>query len=390
MEKEDDRLGVNIYRDGLKIYTTLDTRLQTIAEKALMDAIKRNQEKLNQRLFNDQEEFSKLAYLSIFSEDTVKMMMQGDSTLYKDLRNKLLVQGAFVALDPDNGYPVSKQLLNQPLVLRVLNAAGEWEKWMPRNYDGTTSGLTTLREGIRKSINLVAVRVVKELVPAGEVRSMAKRMGITTDIRAVDAIALGTSEVYLIDVVNAYSAFANKGVLSQPFGITKVEDRYGNIIKEYEPIREEVLREESAYVMASMLQTVMDAGTGGSARWRHNFYHPAGGKTGTTQNWTDAWFVGFSKQLAAGVWIGVDDPVVSLGTSQDGSRAALPAWAKFMAGAHDTLRLKRQKFDRPDKVIDVGICAITKDLPTNLCEVETEIFIKDTEPTRICKVHRRN
>ena len=153
---------------------------------------------------------------------------------------------------------------------------------------------------------------------------------------------------------------------------------------------EEVLREESAYVMTSMLQTVMDAGTGGSARWRHNFYHPAGGKTGTTQNWTDAWFVGFSKQLAAGVWIGVDDPAVSLGTSQDGSRAALPAWAKFMAGAHDTLRLKRQKFDRPDKVIDVGICAITKDLPTNLCEVETEIFIKDTEPTRICKVHRRN
>ena len=103
MEKEDDRLGVNIYRDGLKIYTTLDTRLQFIAEKALMDAIKRNQDKLNQRLFNDQEEFSKLAYLSIFSEDTVKMMMKGDSALYKDLRNKLLVQGAFVALDPGSG-----------------------------------------------------------------------------------------------------------------------------------------------------------------------------------------------------------------------------------------------------------------------------------------------
>ena len=86
----------------------------------------------------------------------------------------------------------------------------------------------------------------------------------------------------------------------------------------------------------------------------------------------------------------LDNPVVSLGTSQDGSRAALPAWAKFMAAAHDTLRLKRQNFDRPDKVIDVGICSITKDLPTNLCEVESEIFIKDTEPTKVCKVHRRN
>jgi len=432
MEKEDDHLGVNIYRDGLKIYTTLDTRLQDIAEKSLMKSIKTNQDKLNKRLFNGEEEFSQLAYHSIYPIDTVKMMMEGDSILYEELRNKLLVQGAFIALDPttgailamiggrpdyhdqynravqakrqpgsvfkpfvyttaiDNGYPVTKQLLNQPLVLRVLNAEGEWEKWMPRNYDGSTSGLTTLREGIRKSVNLIAVRVVKELVPATEVKAMAERMGLTTNIRAVDAIALGTSEVYLLDVVNAYSAFANKGVLNQPFGISKVEDRYGNTIKEYYPIREEVLREESAYVMTSMLQTVMDAGTGGSARWRHNFYHPAGGKTGTTQNWTDAWFVGFSKQLAAGVWVGVDDPQVSLGESQDGSRVALPAWAQFMTAAHDTLGLTQKKFERPDGVINVEICSLTKDKPTNLCSLETEIFIKGTEPSQLCKVHRRN
>ena len=432
MEKEDDHLGVNIYRDGLKIYTTLDTRLQDIAEKSLMESIKSNQDKLNKRLFNDEEEFSQLAYHSIYPIDTVKMMMEGDSILYEELRNKLLVQGAFIALDPttgailamiggrpdyhdqynravqakrqpgsvfkpfvymtaiDNGYPVTKQLLNQPLVLRVLNAEGEWEKWMPRNYDGSTSGLTTLREGIRKSVNLIAVRVVKELVPATEVKAMAERMGLTTNIRAVDAIALGTSEVYLLDVVNAYSAFANKGVLNQPFGISKVEDRYGNTIKEYYPIREEVLREESAYVMTTMLQTVMDAGTGGSARWRHNFYHPAGGKTGTTQNWTDAWFVGFSKQLAAGVWVGVDDPRVSLGESQDGSRVALPAWARFMTAAHDTLGLTQKKFERPDGVINVEICSLTKDKPTNLCPLETEIFIKGTEPSQLCKVHRRN
>ena len=432
MEKEDDHLGVNIYRDGLKIYTTLDKRLQDIAEASLMKSIKSNQDKLNKRLFNDDEEFSQLAYLGIYPEDTVKMMMRGDSILYEDLRNKLLVQGAFVVLDPttgailamvggrpdyhdqynravqakrqpgsvfkpfvyttaiDNGYPVTKQLLNQPLVLRVLSSEGEWEKWMPRNYDGTTSGLTTLREGIRKSVNLVAVRVVKELVPATEVKATAERMGLRTNIRAVDAIALGTSEVYLLDVVNAYSAFANKGVLNQPFGISKIEDRYGNLIKEYFPIREEVLREESAYLMTSLLQTVMDAGTGGSARWRHNFYHPAGGKTGTTQNWTDAWFVGFSKQLAAGVWVGVDDPRVSLGEGQDGSRAALPAWARFMTAAHDTLGLKREKFERPDGVIHVEICTLTKDKPTNLCPLESEIFIKGTEPSQLCKVHRRN
>ena len=432
MEKEDDELGVNIYRDGLKIYTTLDTRLQKLAESSLMNAIKRNQDILNKRLFNDEEEFSNLAYLGIFPEDTVKMMMQGDSSLYEELRNKLLVQGAFVALDPttgsilamvggrpdyhdqynravqakrqpgsvfkpfvyataiDNGYSVSKQLLNQPLVLRVMNSDGSWEKWMPRNYDGTTSGLTTLREGIRKSINLVAVRVVKELVPALEVKNMAERMGITTDIRAVDAIALGTSEVYLLEVVNAYSAFSNKGLLSQPIGITRVDDRYGNTIKTYFPEREEVLREESAYLMTSLLQTVMDKGTGGSARWRHNFYHPAGGKTGTTQNWTDAWFVGYSKQISAGVWIGVDVPRVSLGKSQDGSRAALPAWAKFMAAAHDTLNYKRKKFDQPNGVSSINICASTKNKPTNLCPTEKELFIQGSEPISVCKEHRRN
>lgn len=432
MEKEDDRLGVNIYRDGLKIYTTLDSRLQHVAEESLGKVIQQNQSKLNKRLFSNEEEFSQLAYLGIFPEDTVKMMMEGDSALYKDLRNKLLVQGAMVALDPnsgailamvggrpdyhdqynravqaqrqpgsvfkpivyttaiDNGYPVTKQLLNKPLVLRVLNAEGEWEKWMPRNYDGSTSGLTSLREGIRRSVNLIAVRVVKELVPASEIKSTARRMGITTDIRAVDAIALGTSEVYLIDMVNAYSAFSNRGLLNQPFGITRVEDRYGNVIKEYFPIREEVLREESAYVMTSMLQTVLDKGTGGSARWKYNFYHPAGGKTGTTQNWTDAWFVGFSKQIAAGVWMGVDDPRVSLGKGQDGTKAALPAWARFMAAAHDTLGLKRQNFQRPDGVVDITICTVTKDKPTNLCSVETEIFIKGTEPSQICKEHRMN
>lgn len=432
MEREDDRLGVNIYRDGLKIYTTLDSRLQHVAEESLGNVIQQNQSKLNNRLFSNEEEFSQLAYLGIFPEDTVKMMMEGDSALYKDLRSKLLVQGAMVALDPnsgailamvggrpdyhdqynravqaqrqpgsvfkpivyttaiDNGYPVTKQLLNQPLVLRVLNSQGEWEKWMPRNYDGSTSGLTSLREGIRKSVNLIAVRVVKELVPASEIKSTAKRMGITTDIRAVDAIALGTSEVYLIDMVNAYSAFSNRGLLNQPFGITRVEDRYGNVIKEYFPIREEVLREESAYVMTSMLQTVLDKGTGGSARWKYNFYHPAGGKTGTTQNWTDAWFVGFSKQIAAGVWMGVDDPRVSLGKGQDGTKAALPAWARFMAAAHDTLGLKRQNFQRPDGVVDVTICTVTKDKPTNLCSIETEIFIKGTQPSQICKEHRMN
>ena len=431
LEKEDTALGINIYRDGLKIYTTLDSRLQSIAENAVLSTVRDDQQRLNKRLYNNREEFENLAYLTIYEEDSIKMMLSGEGKLYKDLRDKLLVQCAFVALDPntggilamvggrpdyhdqynravqarrqpgsvfkpfvyttalENGYSVTEQLLNQPVVLNIQNMDGTWVKWKPQNYDGSTGGLTTFREGLRKSMNLISVRMVQQdIAPAEQVKQTAKRMGINTDIRAVDAIALGTSEVFPIEMVSAYSALSNKGVYSKPFAITRIEDRYGNIIKEYYPDRKEVLSEETAYLMTSLMQTVMDRGTGGSARWKYKFNRPAAGKTGTTQGWSDAWFVGFTPQIAAGCWFGVDDFKVPLGPGQDGSRAALPAWAKFMKTAHDTLELPIQKFEKPSGIQDKEICTVTKKLPLPACPVEQEIFKKGTEPTQKCKVHR--
>ena len=431
LEKQDTALGINIYRDGLKIYTTLDSRLQAIAEDAVLKTVKDDQERLNKRLYKNREEFEDLAYLTIYEEDSIKMMLAGEGQLYKDLRDKLLVQSAFVALDPntggilamvggrpdyhdqynravqakrqpgsvfkpfvyttalDNGYPVTEQLLNQPVVLNIQNMDGTWVKWKPQNYDGSTGGLTTFREGLRKSMNLISVRMVQQdIAPADQVKQTAKRMGINTDIRAVDAIALGTSEVFPIEMVSAYSALSNMGVYSKPFAITKIEDRYGNIIKEYYPDRKEVLSEETAYLMTSLMQTVMDRGTGGSARWKYKFNRPAAGKTGTTQGWSDAWFVGFTPQIAAGCWFGVDNFKVPLGPGQDGSRAALPAWARFMKAAHDTLGLPVEKFAKPSGIEDNEICSVTKKLPLPACPVETEIFKSGTEPTQKCKVHR--
>ena len=244
LEKEDTELGINIYRDGLKIYTTLDSKLQSAAEKAVLSTVRDNQARLNKRLYKDREEFENLAYLTIYPEDTLKMMLAGEGQLYKDLRDKLLVQCAFVALDPntggilamvggrpdyhdqynravqarrqpgsvfkpfvyttalDNGYSVTEQLLNQPVVLNIQNMDGTWVKWKPQNYDGSTGGLTTFREGLRKSMNLISVRMVQQdIAPAEQVKQTAKRMGINTDIRAVDAIALGTSEVLPIEIV---------------------------------------------------------------------------------------------------------------------------------------------------------------------------------------------
>jgi penicillin-binding protein 1A len=193
-----------------------------------------------------------------------------------------------------------------------------------------------------------------------------------------------------LEVVAAYAAFANRGVYSKPFAITRIEDRYGNVLKEYFPVQREVLSAETAYLMTSLLQTVLDRGTGGSARWKYHFYHPAAGKTGTTQGWTDAWFVGYSPYIAAGAWFGVDDPQVSLGKGLDGSKAALPAWAKFMRDSHDSLSYTQKEFVQPEQIENVKICQVTKHIPLDLCPLETEVFIKGTEPIQKCKVHRTN
>ena len=160
------------------------------------------------------------------------------------------------------------------------------------------------------------------------------------------------------------------------------------MVKEFYPERKEVLSEETAYLMTSLMQTVMDRGTGGSARWKYKFNRPAAGKTGTTQGWSDAWFVGFTPQIAAGCWFGVDDFRVPLGPGQDGSIAALPAWARFMKGAHDTLDFPIQKFQKPSGIHDIEICSVTKKAPVPACPVEKEIFKVGTEPIQKCKVHR--
>ena len=432
LEKEDDKLGVNIYRDGLKIYTTLDSRLQSIAEQATREQIVINQQRFNNQLFEDEELFASLVDFEKYPIDTVKMMMRGEIPLYEELRNKLLVQTAFVALDPktgailamvggrpdyhdqynravqaprqpgsvfkpfiyttaiDNGYPVTEQLLNQRVVLNRQDGYGEWIKWMPRNDDESTSGLTTLREGLQRSLNLISIRMVQQkLAPADQIKNTAERMKFTTPILPVDAIALGVSEVYPIEIVAAYAVFANNGVYSKPFAITRIEDRLGNIIAEYFPEQEEVLNERTAYVVTSLMESVVNKGTGARSRWAYNFYRPAAGKTGTSQDYRDAWFVGFTPQIVAGTWFGIDGPpIVSLGDKQFGNLAALPVWAKFMKAAHDTLGLPEEEFIRPSGVLEVEICSDSKKLPTSGCPVEKEIFISGTEPVDTCDLHR--
>ncbi|MCG8604020.1 hypothetical protein MJD09_03345, partial [bacterium] len=167
----------------------------------------------------------------------------------------------------------------------------------------------------------------------------------------------------------------------------RVEDKDGNIIEQNIPKREEVLRKETAYIVTDLLRTVIDRGTGVGARTRFKFYRPAGGKTGTTNDFGDAWFLGFTPQIVTGVWVGLDNHV-SLGNGQAGSRAALPIWAPYMKTAHDTLGLPVLDFPMPDGVVRAEVCRDTKNIATNFCPIVLdEVYEEKLVPRNRCEKH---
>jgi penicillin-binding protein 1A len=404
-----DSLDVNVYEDGLRVYTTLDARIQRYMDTAIDSVMP-----LFQRRIRSKSSLRK--YLD----------SKADSTISDSIFNELTtVQIAFVCLDPhnghilamvggrdfeksqynrsiqaprqpgsafkpfvytaaiDNGYNPADEFLNQPFVL--INDDGT--RWTPHNYDNTVSGLMSLREALRGSKNLVSIRLIQEIGPS-LVADYARRMGVSTRIRAVPSLALGSSEVYLIELVSAYSIFANNGVQVKPISILKIEDKTGNVIYQNRSPAREVLRKETAFIMNDLLQNVINHGTGYAVRRDYKFYEPAGGKTGTTNDYTDAWFVGFTPQVVSGVWVGFDDPQLSLGRAETGARAALPFWAKFMETMYDSIDFPTMEFPESPNVIQVRICKESKKRATMYCpDVVEELFIIKDAPTETCDVH---
>ena len=213
-------------------------------------------------------------------------------------------------------------------------------------------------------------------------------MGISTNIRPVSSLALGTSEVKPIELVAAYGVFSNKGVHVKPISITRIEDKSGNVIYRNRSISREVLSPETTQIMNNMLQDVVNHGTGYSIRRDFEFYESAGGKTGTTNDYTDAWFVGFTPHLVSGVWVGFDDPSLSLGSGEAGARAALPFWAKFMKMVYDSLDFPVKKFSESPNVVKIQVCKSTKKLITNYCpEPIKELFNLKFVPLEACDEH---
>jgi penicillin-binding protein 1A len=417
--------GMDLYQEGFKVYTSLDTRLQAIAEAAV-DSFLPNLQAVVSRNMRKKSEFARLVPPSLLRDNSLDELMQNKTFVDSLIQAKAPVQVMLVALDPstghllamiggrdfnesqfnravqairqpgsvfkpivytaaiDNGYMPTYEKLNQPIVVHMPDGS----RWTPHNYDGSIGGKTTLREALRKSLNLVSARLVQEDVPPEQVIRYARNLGITTHLDPVDALALGSCGVIPMEMVSAFGVFANNGVLVKPVSVLRVEDKNGNILERAKQQSKGVLREETAYIMTDLLKTVASRGTGAASRSVYRFLRPAGGKTGTTNNFTDAWYVTFTPQIVAGVWVGLDDPSLSLGNRQSGARAALPIAATFMAAAHDTLQLPVAEFIKPDGVVELEICAETKMLASDYCpEVESEIFAVRYQPTRECEYH---
>ena len=235
------------------------------------------------------------------------------------------------------------------------------EEWCPDNSAGDEKfegKLLTLKVALANSLNYVSAALMKKFGPQAVV-NLAHRMGITSHLDVVPALCLGVADISLYEMVGANSTFANQGTYVQPIFVTRIEDKNGKVLEEFVPNTEEVFNEEKAYVMCELMKGVVQYGTGARIRYRYNLTNPIAGKTGTTQNNSDGWFIGFTPDLAAGCWVGGEDRAVHFNTTDQGQGAsmALPIWGKFFQKvyADKTIKLSKGDFERPSKMSEIEL-----------------------------------
>ena len=275
----------------------------------------------------------------------------------------------------DRGFTPTTILIDAPVAYPA--GAGK-PPWSPHNYDGKYEGAVTLRHALEESRNVPAVRTMDQ-IGAKQVIEYARRFGLQGQMEPYLPIALGAAEATLPELTAAYAVFPNQGVLVKPYQILKVVDRQGNLLEENRPQLREAIRADTAYVMTNLLRGVVQRGTGAAAaalEW------PLGGKTGTTDDYTDAWFTGFDPDLTIGVWVGHDDRK-PLGTPETGAVAALPIWMDVMR-AHIEKQGDRKNppvFEAPGNIVFVTVDRVTgQPLSADAPGALSEAFIAGTQP----------
>ncbi|MGN6194941.1 MAG: penicillin-binding protein 1A [Ginsengibacter sp.] len=378
----------DLYRDGLKIYTTIDPKMQLYAEQAvikhmtsmqkifnrqLQKNIWRGHEDILERAMKESERWKNMkeegateaeirksfhepVSMKVFAwnkkRETDTVMTPLDSIKY----NKQMMQTAFCAMDPVSGevkawvggidfkwfkfdhVTANRQVGStfKPILYTLaITDAG----LTPDSYiGGTTITLAnktisgpggTMAYCLAKSINVAAFDLMSRIGPKKTVE-FAHLCGIKSYIPVAPSIALGSADIQLIEMLRAYTMFPNRGFNTEPIYLTKIEDKDGNVLQTFEPEVKQVISEVDAYTMYRMMQGVVDYGTGGRMRWEYGINSAMGGKTGTTNDNTDGWFIGYTPQILAGAWVGCDDPFLRIQQSSGGNQMAMPEWAFFM------------------------------------------------------------
>jgi penicillin-binding protein 1A len=267
---------------------------------------------------------------------------------------------------------------------------GNGTMWRPENYDRSFRGPINLRRALTQSINVATVRLMFD-VGIRPVIDYARDAGITTDLPPFGSLALGAADLIPYEVLRAYTIFPTGGVRVTPISISRIEDRNGNVIRSFQPARARVLTPQEAYIMTSILEDVVDHGTGRYAIRGSGFTWPAGGKTGTTNESTDAWFVGFTPRYHTLTWVGFGRKQ-RIRYNGTGGVLAAPIWADFMKVAHEGLEAPEPEegFPRPPGLVERAVTTTTGMLAADFCGMGsyTEIFIPETVPEHFCRLPR--
>ncbi len=431
--------GYDLFADGLKIYTTINSTLQKYAEKSVENQMKKLQLLFDEHWENknpwiDEKGFEIKNFISNsikrsnqykfyakkFNKDSLKIYNElkkkkkmkvfswnGEvDTIFSAIDSlkyyKRFLQAGFISIEPksghikawvgginhkyfkydhvkqgkrqpgstikpivyaaaiDNGYSPCYPVVDAPVVFELPGQDPPY--WRPDNHNSKWSGETmTLRKAMAKSVNSITAFMTKKLTP-NTVVDYAKKLGISSDLDPVPAVCLGAGgDVSLFDLVGAYSTFINRGVWTEPFFISRIEDKYGNLIQSFVPKKIESLNEETAYIMLHMLKGSKEE-EGGTARGLDptlTSNNDVGAKTGTTQNASDGWFIGVTKNLVSGAWVGGDDRSIRFRNwvLGQGARTAMPIWQEYMLDTYNdsTLNINKGQFDKPTKTISIEI-----------------------------------
>ncbi|MGD8256661.1 MAG: PBP1A family penicillin-binding protein, partial [Desulfobacterales bacterium] len=339
-----------LYKGGLSVHTTLDFKLQQTAEKAVADGLSALESRMIQTGIETSGLQSALISLDVISGGIIAMV--GGKNFYESPFNRVIKAkrqpgSAFkpivYAYAIEQGFSQNQLILDAPVVFK---GTGGGDDWQPENFSKHYLGEITLRKALAVSQNIPAVRLI-EMLGAQSTIHFAHRLGIESTLKPNLALALGTSEVTLMNLVAAYGVFPRKGKWVDPFAVSEVIDLNGRVVWRSKPLKRLVMSREGAAIMTNMLEGVVREGTGRSAQ---NLPGPIAGKTGTTNDYRDALFVGFSPAVVTGVWVGRDSGG-TLGDKETGAKAALPIWMEFMQTA--LLRKTHQYFDFPENVIQV-------------------------------------